>query len=152
MESDILPYTWHLQTFENSEGILETTEFVEVFKDKDKLLENATNIIEKDTENELGKLPMLDGAALTVSELLKRGYKVRGISVQLVKKLEIFKRSNVSLIKFVKTKNGIKMYFAYTPKDEAKGKYIFVNTATKLVQPKPLKLKISLKREKGDKK
>ncbi len=120
------------------------------------IIEFATvETVEQSEDKLMPVLPVPVNTSLVVSELMKHGYKVRGISVRLVKKLEIFKQNKADLVKFVKTRNGVKMYFAYTPKEEAKGNYVFVNTVLpkkKKAKNKNVKLKITFVRQKDGEK
>lgn len=142
---------------ESKEKILEKTAEEVLEKKTEELVEQSLEVVEKNTNEVLEKTmeetvdesSMFRGDAFSISELLKQGYRIKYISVRLMKKLEAFKDSKASLVKLVKTRNGIKMYFAYTPKEEAKGKYIFINTHSSKLGVKPLHLKITLKRERG---
>ena len=113
----------------------------------------ADEVVERVEDDGIEELPMPESEEFSVTELLRQGYKVKGISVRLVKKLEVFKDSKASLVKFIRTRNGIKMYFAYTPKEEVENDYVSADTRySKNSKEKPLSLKISFVRGKGDKK
>ena len=79
--------------------------------------------------------------AVGVADLLADGYKVRTVTVRLVRKLEAFKTRDVALVKFKYTQNGVKMYFLATAK-KTESEY-----PTK--SDKPVRLKLVLKRKKG---